>query len=218
MERGAGATVARLSRVRPQARGLATRRRVLSAAEHLFTRRGFDQTSMADVAARAGVGVGTLYHHFADKRALLLALIDDWSERELAKGRGALDFERFFARGARHSLAEDLGRRYRELRDAGGLYLVLLELAERDADVRARVNVIEQVAIERTRDLIVFGQRRGEIRAALDPVAAAFLVRNTIRIAATELLVHRVAEPAPERVVEGLVDMIAHYLLEDPNR
>ena len=128
--------VVRLERARPQARGVATRRRVLVAAESLFARRGYEATAMADVAERAGIGVGTLYHHFPDKRALLLALIDDWGDRELAKRRPHPSIERFLGEHARAAFADDLRRSYERLCREGGFYLVLLELAERDSDKR----------------------------------------------------------------------------------
>jgi AcrR family transcriptional regulator len=185
---------------------------VLDAAEALFSRRGYEPTSMADVAERAGVGVGTLYHHFPDKRALLLALIDDWGDRELARARDAHDVERLFGESPRAAFAEDLRASYERLRREGGFYLVLLELAERDGDVRTRLNRINQVAIERVRDLFVLGQRRGIIRAQIDPLAAAFLVRRSIEAAATEVFVHRMTDPAPERVLAELIDMICRFI------
>ena len=209
------AKVVRLERARPQARGVATRRRVLQAAEWLFARRGYEATGMADVAERARIGVGTLYHHFPDKRALLLALIDDWSDRELSRNRTEPDMERYLGDDPRQAIASHLEASYRELRRDGGFYLVLLELAERDSDVRARLSMIDRVATERFAGLIAFGQRRGLMRAGLDPLAASFLIRHSIRISATEVLVHHVSEPAPERVLEGLIDMICRYLLEE---
>jgi len=216
MPRSSRESLAPLRRARPQARGIATMRRLLQAAEPLFARRGYESTGMAEVAERAGVGVGTLYHHFPDKRALLLALIDDWGDRQLAQNRSELDFERYLGDDPRRAIADDLAARYRELRRDGGLYLVLLELGERDDEVRSRLARIQQVAIERFRDLIAYGQRRGLMRRDVDPLAASFLIRHAIRSAATEVLVHRVADPAPERVLEGLTEMICRYILEDP--
>jgi len=215
MARSSRESVVPLRRARPQARGIVTMRRVLQAAEPLFARRGYEATGMADVAERAGVGVGTLYHHFPDKRSLLLALIDHWGDRELAQNRSELDFERYLGDDPRRAIADDLDARYRELRRDGGLYLVLLELGERDLEVRSRLARIQQVSIERFRDLIVFGQRRGLMRRDIDPLAASFLIRHAIRSAATEVLVHRVADPAPERVLEGLTDMICRYIFTE---
>ena len=50
-------------------------RRILKAAEQLFARKGFAGVAMEDVAARAGLAVGTLYNYFPSKLALLLAIL-----------------------------------------------------------------------------------------------------------------------------------------------
>ncbi len=48
---------------------------LLDAAAQLFTRLGFDKTTVADVAAEAGISKGAVYLHFESKDALLDALI-----------------------------------------------------------------------------------------------------------------------------------------------
>src|SRR6185437_4641924 len=50
------------------------RQAVLDAARDLFAERG-DAVQMDEIAERARLGVGTLYRHFADKRALLAAIV-----------------------------------------------------------------------------------------------------------------------------------------------
>jgi len=52
----------------------AKRAAVLDAGERLFAAGGFAATTMADIAAAAGVAVGTLYRFFPDKASLLAAL------------------------------------------------------------------------------------------------------------------------------------------------
>jgi AcrR family transcriptional regulator len=194
---------------------VATRRRVLAAAESLFARRGYEASSMADVAEKAGVGVGTLYHHFPDKRALLLALIDDWGDREVAQMRSHSDVEGMLGEDARAAFGADLRKSYERLRRDGGFFLVLLELAERDPDVRARCQRIDQIFDQRLSDSLALGQRRGVIRPEIDPLAASILVRRSIRSAATEVFVHRMIDPAPERVLEGLTDMVCRYIFQE---
>ena len=49
-------------------------RRILAAARRLFDRKGYDGTSMENVAARAGLAVGTLYNYFPSKDELLFAI------------------------------------------------------------------------------------------------------------------------------------------------
>lgn len=58
------------------------RARILEAARKLTKKRPLDELCMDELAAVAGVGKGTLYRRFADKAALLHALLDD-SERAL---------------------------------------------------------------------------------------------------------------------------------------
>jgi AcrR family transcriptional regulator len=188
---------------------------VLDAAEEHFAKHGYEPSTMADVAERAHVSVGTLYHHFPDKRALLLALIDDWGDRELSRQRAQLDSLRELGSGLRTAIAEFLARGSRDLRRNGGFRLVLLELAERDSDVRARLDRINQVAAERIRDLIEAGQARGVVRRTLDPLAAAFLIARAVRSATIEVFVHRVSEPTPEHVFKELVDLICRYVLDE---
>lgn len=48
---------------------------ILAAAEQEFARREFHQVLMDDVAARAGVGKGTLYRYFPTKEELFLAMV-----------------------------------------------------------------------------------------------------------------------------------------------
>jgi AcrR family transcriptional regulator len=49
---------------------------VLVAAADLFATRGFDATSMRDIAAGAGVQPASVYYHYRSKEALLVAIVD----------------------------------------------------------------------------------------------------------------------------------------------
>jgi AcrR family transcriptional regulator len=55
---------------------------LLEAAEHVASERGIDQTSIAAIAERAQVAVGTLYNYFPDRESLLSALFK-WRRDEL---------------------------------------------------------------------------------------------------------------------------------------
>jgi AcrR family transcriptional regulator len=49
------------------------RERLVFAAVDLFTEQGYDATTVAQIAERAGVGKSTFFRHFPDKRELLVA-------------------------------------------------------------------------------------------------------------------------------------------------
>lgn len=69
---------------------LSTSEAILAAAAALYADRGHDAVSMRDVAAAVGIQPGSLYNHYKDKDALVLAVLEhalaDWA----AMGRDVL--------------------------------------------------------------------------------------------------------------------------------
>lgn len=63
----------------------ATRGAIIRAATALFGRHGFAATSVDQLAAKAGVAKGAVYHHFATKEALFEAVFEAVSEEVSAK-------------------------------------------------------------------------------------------------------------------------------------
>ncbi len=57
-----------------------SRKRLLAAARKLFVELGYHATRPQDIAKAAGLGHGTFYLHFADKRECFLAFVDDLRE------------------------------------------------------------------------------------------------------------------------------------------
>lgn len=79
-------------RWQPDARG-----RLAEAATTLFSERGYDEVTVADIAGRAGLTKRSFFNHFADKREVMFASADALQERVLAAlaeadaGLGPLD-------------------------------------------------------------------------------------------------------------------------------
>jgi AcrR family transcriptional regulator len=70
-------------------RAESTRNALVAAARRLFVERGYHTTSTEQIVALAGVGTrGALYHHFADKRALFVAVFEA-VEEDLVAAAGA---------------------------------------------------------------------------------------------------------------------------------
>ena len=56
--------------------GQFTRNRVYEVAAEVFHRKGYDNTSMSDVASAAGLTKAGLYHHVSSKESLLYTVLD----------------------------------------------------------------------------------------------------------------------------------------------
>lgn len=59
------------------ARGEATRRRILNAAEHEFGEKGFHLASVSSITTRANVGQGTFYIYFRTKEDCFAVLVEE---------------------------------------------------------------------------------------------------------------------------------------------
>jgi AcrR family transcriptional regulator len=51
---------------------LSTHEKIIQAAQKLFARHGYDGTSTKELAEKAGIAEGTLFRHFANKKAILV--------------------------------------------------------------------------------------------------------------------------------------------------
>ncbi len=76
-----------------------TRKRIIATAAAVFAEKGYAGTVIADIAARAGIGKGTVYGYFKGKEDLFLAVFE-WLMSEFGKsvtvniatlGKGAAD-------------------------------------------------------------------------------------------------------------------------------
>jgi AcrR family transcriptional regulator len=59
-----------------EAKGQATRGRIVKAASRLFARSGYDSVSIEAVLTRSGISRGALYHHFDGKASLFEAVLE----------------------------------------------------------------------------------------------------------------------------------------------
>jgi AcrR family transcriptional regulator len=130
----------------PRADARRNRQRVLDAARERFAQAGLD-AQMDDIAATAGVGVGTVYRHFPTKQALAEAIADEYFDQLAASAREGLEttdpwegFSSFLRRSAQvqagdRALAEVMGAEPEVMCDAANrrpdLHEALAELVRR---------------------------------------------------------------------------------------
>jgi AcrR family transcriptional regulator len=193
----------------------ATRLKILTAAQSLFEDHGYAGTSMAAVAAEAGVALKTVYLAFETKSGLLRALWNlrlrgerddlpvaeqDWYREVMAEP----DPKRQLRLNARNS--RDVKAR------AGGLMEVIGAAAPSDAEVGALWKRIQEQFYENQRTIVESLAKKGALRAELDVAAAADILWTLNHPNVYRLLV---AERgwAAERYEEWLGDTLCSELL-----
>lgn len=170
-----------VGRWRPDSRG-----RLQEAALALFAERGFDQTTAAEIAARAGLTERTFFRHFADKREVLFGGSDILKERITAgvaeAPPGDLPFEAV-ARGL-DAAADLLGDFRRDLsRQREAVIAANPELREREltkvADYAAAVAaVLRQRGVGEPRATIAAEAGMTVLRVALERWASGHDARD----------------------------------------
>jgi len=163
-KRKAGATPARPAEPRrgrgrprgPTEQGAQARQDLYKAAIKLIVSRGYEATTLRDIAKQAGVSVGLLYRYFPSKRAVVLALYDELSAEYAARGAkmGAGPWRERFVFALEASL-EVLGRHRATI---AALLPVLVGdaheglFAPATAQSRQRVQAVFQAAVEGASD------------------------------------------------------------------
>lgn len=110
-----------------QERAQLKRKALLESGRVLFLSKGYEQTTAKEIALHAGVATGTFYRYFADKRQLLMALLED--HIDLLTPPEPV----WFNLNSEKRLAHLLEKHYIQLNELG-LYRVLPELLPKDSE------------------------------------------------------------------------------------
>ncbi len=163
-------------------KGRATRERIVRETAPLFNRTGFLSTPLADILRAIGLEKGGFYHHFACKEDLALEAFTHATDEVGARFGEVMQRET----GAIARIKAML-EAYRSLKNdkflEGGGCPILNAAVESD-DTNARLRDAARLAVDRWRGVInrtlSAGIARGEVRAQVDPDAAATWIISCI--------------------------------------
>ena len=200
-------------------RGGETRGKILDAAEKIFSASGYDGTSIGDIAAAAGVAVGTVYHHFPDKRSVFVTLLEDFPARRKAQGAftseagplGAL----VGAEDPRAAFASALWEVHLRRGNSAGILMVAWNVGRRDPKIEASCRAIQEHLLGVARLDMRRGRESGVIRQDFDAEMASLLLYD-----AYSCLMGRLArdpaltEEEGRRMVDMFADLVCRYLID----
>jgi AcrR family transcriptional regulator len=175
------------------------RDRVFAAAIELFTERGYDETSMDDVAARAGLARTTVFNHYPRK----VLFLEDWAQRR--RRRAARSFA-------------DRASNAASVRDVLGAYLAAL--AALNEESRTETVAIMPLALRYT-DVMVDHPLGGDLaelivdsRAQLRPGADPLWVGRLLALGYFSAVSRWIAvEPMPFALADELASLLDAVLL-----
>ena len=157
---------------------LDSRQEILRTAARLFQQRGYDATSMNDVAAALKLSKGGLYHHFQSKDEILFDIMnhamDITQERVITPVRGIADPEERLRALIRLHIEVVLSPRDREIT------VMLHENHPLPPTLRKRINPRKKEYIHFVESLIADVQRSRGVKGAVSPRAAAFALLGMI--------------------------------------
>jgi AcrR family transcriptional regulator len=182
----------------------ARREELTRAAARLFAERGYQGTSLADLAKAVGVQKPSLYHHIAGKEELLW----DVAQEGAAAFHAALDAVPQDADRIRNALRAHLAVVAAQL-DIATVFVRewrFLSDEHREAFVAERRRYEERI-----RDLFREGVEQGELRTDLDVATAALLFLSAANWAYTWLRPGADTEALADRLYAALLDGMRGY-------
>lgn len=183
------------------------RTNILQAARAVFKHKGYADARMSDIAATAGVAVGTIYLHFRTKEGLVVALADELNGRILHEALPKLaagDLATAIAEALRTALA--ICRAERDLLTMVHLQVGLAAFVEPSASDEAITATLTEMLAER--------MARGEARP-YDPEKLAQIIINFVDRAA--LLSFIEGDESAQRFEETLIRFVQHAVVRPEN-
>jgi len=204
----------RAVRIPRQARSRRTRERILAAAVASFEARGYDETTTAEIARKAGLAVGSVYDYFRDKREILLEILHTTVEEGAETVVRGLAPELWRDADPRESVRGLLHRIFHARTVQPGMQRILWERFFKDPEFRDAFEAIEDRVRGAIEELLRALRAEGRTRVA-DEATAAFVIHTSV-----EWLTSRVelgeSPVDADAVVDTAADMISRFLFDDP--
>ena len=175
------------------------RHEIFSAAVKLFAEKGFNETSMREIAEAAGIGKSTLYDYFPSKDEMLIAYVVDEVGHSTAAAQEILALDL----GAGEKFRRILRKQLDYILANKPLYLRLSFEAQRlSMESQQRIQVHRHAYQDMLCRLVEEGIRNGEFR----PVNPLLAVRGMFNMLTSAVFTSR-PTGSPEEMLNATVDI-----------
>jgi AcrR family transcriptional regulator len=195
-------------------RGHDRRRAIIEAAREVFTSKGYEQSSMAEIAARVGVVEGAIYKHFGSKRELMFEATGDFYAPLIAAAKAQLtgiagtgNRLRFLIWGQLESL----------VRFPGLCRLIVFEIRPHGDYRGSVVHAMDREVTAMLLEILEQARAAGELRADVKPMLVCDVLFGAIEHIATKVLAER-GELDPRAEAEALTRLVLRGMLAHPQQ
>ncbi|MDZ4299273.1 MAG: TetR/AcrR family transcriptional regulator [Moraxellaceae bacterium] len=185
---------------------------ILQAAFIEFSERGYHQTAIADIAQRLGIGHGTFYRHFENKRDILEHVINDTAV-QLTNLLAAENAPTAVATLDEYTeQCRRIAERFSEFAHVNPnmLRLVLLEATSIDAEMTQRVFMLIDTGGHLTAAYLNNGVARGYLRSDLDTLSTGHAIVGMIMAGMFRLL----SDPTNPNVLKPYAESVVRLIVE----
>jgi AcrR family transcriptional regulator len=195
-----------------QARSRQTKEKIIKAAIELFQERGYEKTTSNDIAAAAGVSIGSFYVYFTDKRQLLLTIFDRLADELFKNIFDGMRPEHLFDADFRQRIKQAVANAIVDKQRHSGLHRVIHELVLKDAEFAVCHKGVMDRSIGRLQELISLANKAG-LTWDIDVEAAAFVVHRVV-FDLSQDYVTGCCEFDKSRAIDALSSMIYRFLFK----
>ena len=199
-------------RVPRQERGIKTRNRILKAAKKMFSEQGFHGTNSKQIAAEAGVSIGSFYSYFPNKKKLFVEVLGAYETQRIMKivasQLSPLD-------GVEPTKRRDIVRNLiQSIIDAHAIsprfHREVMAMRYADPEIGAHYDAAECRAVEQLADHMRQLEHKPRVK---DINAAALVVYSSVEEVVKRIKLFR-CDQSEAQVVDALTDMIYRFLFD----
>ena len=196
------------TRVPQQERSIEKKEQIVDAGLKMFSVKGYHKTNTKEIAAEAGVSIGTFYAYFADKRDLFMEVFSRYNSK-ISRVLATIPVKDYLRPGSERDFIMLLVDKLLEAHDISpGFHQELESMIHSDEQVGQVMESLRKSSIDMTRNIL--GNWKKVLRPR-DINAASIVIQHAI-----EEMVHAIrfktSDVKPEKLKNELVDMIHRYL------
>lgn len=180
------------------------KREILEAAIHVFVRKGYDRTSISDIAAESGISQGLCYRYYSSKEEIYDAAIEEYADFIVREYLNYFRFQGKTLMDIIYLLGKQGGAGPAAEKRRPDMYELFHKAENRKLHDQLFL-LVGRKLVPTVTELLEEGKKRGEIQISDLKAAAYFIVFGQIGILMDESIAD---EERSQRIQNGLVELL----------